>query len=224
MASGSVKKVQDKLFGRNPTPLQSDHDRDTSLQPQADSDTAPTPLTINIPKPQPTPTYPARKVTDSSPKDATENTFTQATEAERRPYRERLAQQLGDQYKGAEKYRLREDDERKKHWKRWGPYLSDRQWVRSLSDCIFLSFFIGSYGFFRLPFERTTRMMVILGLTSLMLMQDLERTDGGRMVLLVFLIIINVYALVYLSGMGRILFLKNAYTVSLTTKETMART
>jgi hypothetical protein len=66
--------------------------------------------------------------------------------------------------------------------------------------------------------------MVILGPTSLMLMLDPERTDGARMVLPVFLTIINVYALVYLSGMGRILFLKNAYTVSLTTKETMART
>ena len=131
MASTSVKKVQDKLFGRNQTPLQSD---DASLQPQADAGAdPPTPsgLTINIPKPQPPPTYP-RKTTDSPPKqDTTENTFTQATEAERRPYRERLAQQLGDEYKGAEKYRLREDDERKKHWKRWGPYLSDRQWVRS---------------------------------------------------------------------------------------------
>ena len=130
MASSSVKKMQDKLFGRNQTPLQPD---DTSLQPDivTRADT-PTPLTINIPKPQPAPTYPSRKNTDSSPKsDAPEKTFTQATEAERRPYRERLAQQLGDEYKGAEKYRLREDDERKKHWKRWGPYLSDRQWVRS---------------------------------------------------------------------------------------------
>ena len=118
MASGSVKKMQDKLFGRSQTPLQSD---DNSLQPV-------TPLTINIP----TPTYPARKATNSPPnQEPIENTFTQPTEAERRPYRERLAEQLGDEYKGAEKYRLREDDERKKHWKRWGPYLSDRQWVRS---------------------------------------------------------------------------------------------
>ena len=143
MASSSVKKMQDKLFGRSQTPLQSD---DTSIQPQADNGAdPPTPLTISIPKPQPTPTYPARKTTDSSPKqDAAENTFTQATEAERRPYRERLAQQLGDQYKGAEKYRLREDDERKKHWKRWGPYLSDRQWVRSWRSLFFCHFFIGS--------------------------------------------------------------------------------
>jgi hypothetical protein len=65
--------------------------------------------------------------------------------------------------------------------------------------------------------------MVILEPTSLMLMQDPECTDGGRMVLPVFLTIINVYALVYLSGAGRILFSKNAYSVSSTTKETMAR-
>jgi hypothetical protein len=77
---------------------------------------------------------------------------------------------------------------------------------------------------FSLPYERTIPPMVILGLTSLMLMQDPERTDGGRMVLPVFLTIINVYALVYLSGTGRILFSKNAYSVSLTTKEIMART
>ena len=78
--------------------------------------------------------------------------------------------------------------------------------------------------FTSLLFERITRLMVILGPISLMLKQDLERTDGGRMVLLVFLTIINVYALVYLSGTGRILFLKNAFTVSLTTKVTMVRT
>ena len=77
---------------------------------------------------------------------------------------------------------------------------------------------------FSLPFERTTRLMVILGPTSLMLMQDPERTDGGRMVLPVFLTIINVYALVYLSGTERIPFSKNACSVSLTTKETMVRT
>ena len=35
------------------------------------------------------------------------NTFTQVTEAERRPYLERL----GDKYKGAGKYRIREDDD-----------------------------------------------------------------------------------------------------------------
>ena len=119
MASNSVKKMQDKLFGRNSSPLQSD---ETSLQPQAT-----TPLTINIP----TPPTPVRRATGSSPnQDPNEDTSAQAQKADRRPYRERLEEQLGDYYKGAEKHRLREDDERIKHWKRWGPYLSDRQWVR----------------------------------------------------------------------------------------------
>jgi hypothetical protein len=75
-----------------------------------------------------------------------------------------------------------------------------------------------------LPSERTTRLMVMLGATSLMLMPDPEHTDGGKMVSPVFLIIINAYALPCLSGMGRILFLKNAYSVSLGIKETMPRT
>ena len=29
---------------------------------------------------------------------------------------------------GAERQRLGEDDRREKNWKRWGPYLSERQW------------------------------------------------------------------------------------------------
>jgi len=45
--------------------------------------------------------------------------------------------------------------------------------------------------------------MLMLGATSLMHMQDPERTDGGRMVSPVFLTITNVYALPCLSGMER---------------------
>jgi hypothetical protein len=198
MTSSSVKKVQDKLFGRTQTP------GDTALQGTGGVD--PPSLTINIPKPEATPTvYPARKNTDSSPKqDAGEDTFIQATESIRRPYRERLAQQVGDDYNGAEKYRLREDDERKKHWKKWGPYLSDRQWVRSFEIVFFTSSL--AHIKFRLPSEKTTRLMVMLGATSLMLMPDPEHTDGGKMVSPVFLIIVNAYALACLSGMERIQF------------------
>lgn len=106
-------------------PLQSD---DPLVQDKVDF---PTPLTINIPNSQTTPVFPARKTTDSSPRqDAVDDTLIQTeTMPQTRPYRDRLAQQLGGEYKGAEKYRLRQDDTREKHWKRWGPYLSDRQWV-----------------------------------------------------------------------------------------------
>jgi hypothetical protein len=32
-------------------------------------------------------------------------------------------------YKSVEELRLEEDSRKEKHWKRWGPYLSERQWV-----------------------------------------------------------------------------------------------
>jgi len=46
------------------------------------------------------------------------------------PYRDRLLRRIGNAYRGAERYRLEADRKKEVHWKRWGPYLSDRQWVR----------------------------------------------------------------------------------------------
>lgn len=34
------------------------------------------------------------------------------------------------QWKSVEEKRLDEDERKEKHWKRWGPYVSERQWVR----------------------------------------------------------------------------------------------
>lgn len=34
-----------------------------------------------------------------------------------------------DEYLGAEEKRLKEDRERKRYWKRWGPYVAERQWA-----------------------------------------------------------------------------------------------
>ena len=48
------------------------------------------------------------------------------------PYRDRLLRRIGNEYRGAERYRLETDRKKEVHWKRWGPYLSDRQWVRLL--------------------------------------------------------------------------------------------
>jgi hypothetical protein len=45
------------------------------------------------------------------------------------PYRDRLLRSLGNEYCGAERYRLEADRKKEAHWKKWGPYLSDRQWV-----------------------------------------------------------------------------------------------
>ena len=59
----------------------------------------------------------------TTPKQAEEN-------ADTRPFRQRIAEQLGPEYHGAERLRLDQDCRKERHWKRWGPYLSDRQWVR----------------------------------------------------------------------------------------------
>lgn len=38
----------------------------------------------------------------------------------------------GKQHLTTEEKRLHEDKTKTKYWKRWGPYLSERQWVRIL--------------------------------------------------------------------------------------------
>ncbi|KAF5385960.1 hypothetical protein D9615_002643 [Tricholomella constricta] len=113
MASDALKKVQNKLFRGGPSDSQPPQDREPAL-------------TIEIPKPPPIPTPPPKlgKSSDSSPKDT----------AEAQTHRQRLAQQLGGEYQGAEKYRLFQDGKKDKHWKRWGPYLSDRQWATVRED------------------------------------------------------------------------------------------
>lgn len=50
-------------------------------------------------------------------------------------YRDRLLRRIGNEYRGAERYRLEADRKREVHWKKWGPYVSDRQWVRLSPPC-----------------------------------------------------------------------------------------
>ena len=120
MAS-AVKKMQERLFRRgdsSPSPSC------PSPEPQQNERAEPA-LTINIPgKTPPTPTQPPPKLrpADVAPKESGEN-------QQYSSYRERLTATLGNAYKGAERFRLLQDDRRERHWKRWGPYLSDRQWV-----------------------------------------------------------------------------------------------
>lgn len=120
MTSDSLKKMQEKLF-RTPG--------DSTPRPQIDEareSLAGLPgLTINIPKP-PTFQMPPPKViikgSESSPQRGSSSPPSIS-------YRERLAQRLAGDYDGAERFRLLEDEKRERHWKKWGPYLSDRQWV-----------------------------------------------------------------------------------------------
>ncbi|KAH9935381.1 Six-hairpin glycosidase-like protein [Fomitopsis serialis] len=117
-----TKKIQGKIFrGENGSGQQ---------PPRSTSDPA---LTINIPRPSPSQTAApappklAKAETASSPKQEQQNGGTQT-------FRTRLVDQLRDEYKGAERYRLEQDRKRELHWKRWGPYLSDRQWATVRED------------------------------------------------------------------------------------------
>lgn len=49
-------------------------------------------------------------------------------------YRQRVLNKLGTQYSSVEEHRLDQDRARERHWKRWGPYLSERQWATVRED------------------------------------------------------------------------------------------
>lgn len=162
MASSGVKKVQQKIFGTGVDEGKDSQgdERPRSTTPQGSSTLVTVGstgggqgpgLTVVIPKPKASPAPPPRKNTsDPSPKvgeryaggeeDADADVDADGEEYAREdvqeagiPFRQRLAEKLGVEYKGAERYRLQQDDKREKHWKRWGPYLSDRQWVSPFS-------------------------------------------------------------------------------------------
>lgn len=111
MAS-AVKKAQEKIF----------HGAGAdSSTPSSEREPG---LTINIPKPTTnSPMPPPKSRPDAAQQEGGEQT------PEQTPYRDRLAAKLGADYIGVERYRLEQDNAKERHWKRWGPYLSDRQWV-----------------------------------------------------------------------------------------------
>lgn len=116
-----AEQIRGKFFGKDKTTTEPKaNDPDASLS-RSSSDV---PLTIQIPKqtpPTPPPAPPKLRESkpDSSPKP----------EQDSRSFRERLVERLAHDYHGAERYRLVQDDNKELHWKRWGPYVSDRQWV-----------------------------------------------------------------------------------------------
>lgn len=123
----AVQKTQYKLFGRSSTTQNAFNDDNIDQQQLSSASERVDPfssLSINIPKADNTSNLPPKKNSNigSEDYDGPEATVSPT-------YRERLIDRLGDKYKGAEKYRLEQDAKRDRHWKRWGPYLSDRQWV-----------------------------------------------------------------------------------------------
>lgn len=111
MASESIKKVQGKLF------------RGEGIQRSQQPESRGSPgLAIHIPHTVPPPSTPnpppklSKFTSDGSPKDG-------------RSYRDRVLEALAGDYHGVERYRLLQDEKKERHWKKWGPYLSERQWV-----------------------------------------------------------------------------------------------
>lgn len=117
-----AEQIRGKLFG---------NDKQKGGDNPLTRSTSDVPLSIQIPKPDPPsqstqpPKLPNANKSDSSPKPEHAR--------DPRSFRERLVEHLGHEYHGAERYRVVQDDNKEVHWKRWGPYLSDRQWVRSAS-------------------------------------------------------------------------------------------
>ncbi|KAF5351655.1 hypothetical protein D9756_007739 [Leucocoprinus leucothites] len=164
MATSGIKKVQQKIFGTGvgedvPSDSQineggaatgGDGSSGDAAAVNANTSSQGPGLTLIIPKPKGAPApLPKKPTSDPSPKaiekqggsndedgDAVDGDGEDVEEAvmESVPFRQRLAAKLGTEYKGAERYRLRQDDKREKHWKRWGPYLSDRQWATVRED------------------------------------------------------------------------------------------
>ncbi|KAF8441332.1 Six-hairpin glycosidase-like protein [Boletus edulis BED1] len=119
MASSSLKAIQEKLFRGGD---------DSNGPGSSDSDPRDHRLTIHIPKPAAQSELPP-KIAKASPRlDGTN------ADAIQKNYRQRLSDRLGTNYQGAERFRLQQDDARLRHWKRWGPYLSDRQWATVRED------------------------------------------------------------------------------------------
>ncbi|KAF7976076.1 hypothetical protein HWV62_7634 [Athelia sp. TMB] len=131
MASESIKKVQGKLFRGEGAVVQPDAPISV-----ADGARPTNPgLAIHIPKistptPAPPPAPRPKLVKQIGPDGSPDK----ETVDESRPYRDRVFEKLGGQYKGVEKYRLLQDEKKEKHWKRWGPYLSERQWATVRED------------------------------------------------------------------------------------------
>lgn len=45
------------------------------------------------------------------------------------------------EYMTEEEKRLKEDKERTRYWKKWGPYVAERQWATGKLACVFETLF-----------------------------------------------------------------------------------
>ena len=120
----SAKNIQAKVFGGG-VDVASGRQSPASVN-STPSD--PPSLSIQIPKPPPLQldkNSPAAVKEEPVPPRKASKGFVRQESS----YRERLLRKLGTKYDGVEKYRLEQDERKERHWKRWGPYLSEREWV-----------------------------------------------------------------------------------------------
>lgn len=206
MSQTPLKKLQAKIFrGQNGEDAAKDKPTRSSSDPA---------LTINIPNPnlnessQPGPAPPKMAKTESTgPNEAEEDVRAD-------PFRQRLSEKLGPEYHGAERFRLDQDGRREQHWKRWGPYLSDRQWV----CCVFASAALyASPGpdqrAYRPLYAKITRRTATHGAISRTNTLARVYTGGARMALVVFPTTTSVFVSVSRSGMARTASSRNASLV-----------
>lgn len=105
----------------------------------------------------------------------------------------------------AEEKRLKEDREHTKYWRRWGPYLSERQWVSTRQECSSCGGNVLMEGF-RLQYGRTIRLMETLGPIFLMKWLDLGLIDGVKTELLVLVTITSLCVFRLPFGMRKMTF------------------
>lgn len=94
--------------------------------------------------------------------------------------RDKLMRSMGPRYTSVEEFRLDQAEHYEKHWRRWGPYLSERQWVSNgvnlrTSEAELMSIC-------RVPCERIIPPTVMRGTRSTSTNRGAERTDGVKTV------------------------------------------
>ncbi|KAL5523625.1 hypothetical protein ACEPAG_7798 [Sanghuangporus baumii] len=125
----TAKNIQAKVFGGQDSSPNSTRSPTPGLTPSESPN-----LSIHIPKSTP-PSLPKDKDLSSKGRVQPRSSLS-FTEKSRQPttFQERLLKKLGTRYDGVERYRLEEDERKERHWKRWGPYLSERQWATVRED------------------------------------------------------------------------------------------
>ncbi|KAF8606170.1 hypothetical protein BDV93DRAFT_469332, partial [Ceratobasidium sp. AG-I] len=116
----AAKKIQNKIFSQ----------ATAGAEPNAQS--ADQGLTIDIPKPPTAPAALAPLPKTNKPK--VEEVYEPEEEEDTRSYRQKVLDLLGTAYSSVEHYRLEQDARKERHWKRWGPYLAERQWATVRED------------------------------------------------------------------------------------------